>query len=246
MALAEADVFIGTASSHYSVVAATLRYVRGKAPLPSPIRGHARARWAWEQHWTRRRSPLQPSHAASPPTSCRSMQKEANGHRPSVHTSGMARAVGPSVRTGPAGAPASYADEVRLSRGAYAIGLLHSANLSPNASIADKTRRWQTAAQRMQASATLAAMIGAGIMGQQFGQQAPAVKPHCAVSLAHGVRWRHAPGPSVHISRTSFECALAQLQGSCPLWAATSASLEAKLRNSNRTVEPVILLASVQ
>lgn len=46
LALAEADGFVGTASSHYSAVAAMLRFVRGYAPLmtaPSIATGRASA-----------------------------------------------------------------------------------------------------------------------------------------------------------------------------------------------------------
>ena len=52
--------------------------------------------------------------------------------------------------------PPIYADEGPLSQGTYSVGLLHAANLRPDADAAGKADRWRVAARRLVESIPLA------------------------------------------------------------------------------------------
>ena len=139
-ALSEADVFVGSASSHYSAVAGMLRLLRA---------------------------------------------------RPSTSTSSSPSPSPPPI----------YADERPLAlRGAYSVGLLHAANLRPDADAAGKADRWRVAARRLVESIPFARWPTAA---REAGQSSTAA---CDAHVLHGYSWRHSPMPAPRVDLRALQC----------------------------------------
>ena len=118
----------------------------------------------------------------------------------------------------PPGSPPCYADEAKLARGSYSVGLFHAANLGPEATETQKVMRWSIAASRLEQSANVVQWREGG--RQQRGAAIGTHQAeHCHVDLARAVHWQHSPWPLPAASRRSFECVWRKLRTQCRAWA---------------------------